>query len=161
MLSSVVNDRPHLPRASRRPHSNELFPFSFTSLTICNSFTLNLFADPHPLNPDASILYKNIGGGQAAILASNFQRSNLPTIPASGFSYTLPSSVSCNSFVCHSYANCRGMYEQFPFWDSSHYKYTVRTSLFSFLALTNCKFRNPFVLLFMRNARGVPPPTRK
>src|SRR6266567_51778 len=115
MLPSVVNDRLHLPRGSPRPHSNQLFAFSFTSLTICNSFTLNLFADPHPLNPDASILYKNIGG-QVAILASNFQRSNLPTIPASGFPYPLPSSVSCNSFVCHSCANCRGMYEQFPFW---------------------------------------------
>src|SRR5882762_6807413 len=39
--------------------------------------------------------------------------------------YLLPSSVSCNSFVCHSYANsasrtvlrdenCRGVYQQFP-----------------------------------------------
>src|SRR5207244_1159168 len=28
--------------------------------------------------------------------------------------YTLPSSVSCNSFVCHSYENCRGVYQQFP-----------------------------------------------
>ncbi len=41
---------------------------------------------------------------------------------------TLSFSVSCNSFVCHSYANfasrtvlrdenCRGVYQQFPFWD--------------------------------------------
>src|SRR6267143_4951229 len=30
--------------------------------------------------------------------------------------YLLPSSVSCNSFVCHSYENCRGVYKQFPFW---------------------------------------------
>jgi hypothetical protein len=27
-----------------------------------NSFPLNLFADPHPLNPVVSIFYKNIGG---------------------------------------------------------------------------------------------------
>jgi len=27
------------------------------------SFPLNPFADPHPLNPVASIFYKNIGGG--------------------------------------------------------------------------------------------------
>src|SRR5437899_8188715 len=27
---------------------------------------------------------------------------------------TLPSSVSCNSFVCHSYENGRGVYQQFP-----------------------------------------------
>src|SRR5258707_6621969 len=34
------------------------------------------------------------------------------------FPYLLPSSVSCNSFVCHSYENCRGVYQQFPFWNS-------------------------------------------
>ena len=33
--------------------------------------------------------------------------------------YTLPSSVSCNFFVCHSYENCRGVYQQFPFRNSS------------------------------------------
>src|SRR6266851_6806397 len=30
--------------------------------------------------------------------------------------YTLPSSVSSKSFACHSYENCRGGYQQFPFW---------------------------------------------
>ena len=29
---------------------------------------------------------------------------------------TLPFSVSCNSFVCHSYENCQGVYQFFPFW---------------------------------------------
>ena len=29
--------------------------------------------------------------------------------------YTLPSSVSCKSCVCHSYENCRGVHQQFPF----------------------------------------------
>src|SRR5258708_37206486 len=32
--------------------------------------------------------------------------------------YALPSSVSCNSFICHSYENCRGVHQQFPFWNS-------------------------------------------
>jgi hypothetical protein len=31
--------------------------------------------------------------------------------------YTLPSSVSRKSFACHSYENCRGVYQQFPFWN--------------------------------------------
>jgi hypothetical protein len=31
--------------------------------------------------------------------------------------YTLPSSVSRKSFACHSYKNCRGVYQQFPFWN--------------------------------------------
>jgi len=32
--------------------------------------------------------------------------------------YTLPSSVSCKSCVCHSYANTRGVGVFFPFWNS-------------------------------------------
>src|SRR5271169_4758817 len=41
---------------------------------------------------------------------STFRRSNAPFhLP-----YLLPSSVSRNSFVCHSYENCRGGYQQFP-----------------------------------------------
>src|SRR6266566_5438652 len=31
---------------------------------------------------------------------------------------TLSFSVSCNLFVCHSYENCRGVYQQFPIWNS-------------------------------------------
>ena len=33
--------------------------------------------------------------------------------------YTLPSSVCCNSCVSHSCENCRGVHQQFPFWNSS------------------------------------------
>ena len=40
--------------------------------------------------------------------------------PPSHLPYTLPSSVSRKSFACHSYENCRGVYQQFPFWDSPH-----------------------------------------
>src|SRR5882762_2898668 len=32
--------------------------------------------------------------------------------------YTLPSSASRKSFACHSYENCRGVYQQFPFWST-------------------------------------------
>src|SRR5207245_1988004 len=34
--------------------------------------------------------------------------------------YTLPSSVSCNSFTCHSYENTGGVGVFFPIWNSSH-----------------------------------------
>ena len=65
-----------------------------------NSLRLNPFADPHPINPVASILYKNIGGqGVPSTLPPLSHISHLP--------YTLPSSVSCKSFVCHSCVNCR------------------------------------------------------
>ena len=57
--------------------------------------------------------------------------SVLPTLcgfPVSHLPYTLPSSVSRKSCVCHSYApfasrtflrdeNCRGVYQQFPTWN--------------------------------------------
>ena len=42
-----------------------------------------------------------------------------PAFPlVSHLPYLLPSSVSCKSFACHSYENCRGVYQQFPFWNS-------------------------------------------
>jgi len=48
---------------------------------------------------------------------------NIPTckpsnIPTFGFPYALPSSVTGKSFPCHSYENCRGVYQQFPFWNA-------------------------------------------
>ncbi len=36
--------------------------------------------------------------------------------PTSHSPYALPSSVCRNSFVCHSYENCRDVHQQFPFW---------------------------------------------
>ncbi len=53
----------------------------------------------------------------------NFQ-SKIPTLAetfrqlVSNLPYTLPSSVSCNPFGRHSYESCRGVYQQFPFWNS-------------------------------------------
>src|SRR5882724_7517016 len=44
---------------------------------------------------------------------------SVPERPIFHLPYTLPSSVSCNFFVCHSYENCRGVYQQFPFRNSS------------------------------------------
>ena len=43
-----------------------------------------------------------------------------PRIPSFVFKrlHTLPSSVSRKSCRCRSYENCRGVYQQFPFWNS-------------------------------------------
>ncbi len=43
-----------------------------------------------------------------------------PLIPSFVFKrlHTLPSSVSRKSCRCRSYENCRGVYQQFPFWNS-------------------------------------------
>src|SRR3989442_4883480 len=55
-------------------------------------------------------------------LPSPFRESCLPNSSFPPFLFkhfrTLPFSVSCNPFVCHSYENCRGVYQQFPFWNS-------------------------------------------
>src|SRR5882762_2303540 len=51
--------------------SSKTTAIHFDSLLGCaNSFALNSFADPHPLNPVVSILYKIIGG---RVVASPFQ----------------------------------------------------------------------------------------
>jgi len=54
------------------------------------------------------------------ILQANYLSLSSPRLsssPISHLPYTLPSSVSSKSFACHSYENCRGVYQQFPFWN--------------------------------------------
>ena len=52
-----------------------------------------------------------------------FRRSHVPTLFQPSFVFnrfhTLSFSVSCNSCICHSYENNRGVPKQFPFWNSS------------------------------------------
>jgi hypothetical protein len=61
---------------SFKPNSHEIISFtSYASLTSSKSLPVNLFADPHPLNPVPSIFYKNIGGQGATFL----QRFNVAT----------------------------------------------------------------------------------
>ena len=49
----------------------------------------------------------------------SFTSSTSLTSLISHLPYFLPSSVSCKSFACHSYENCRGVHQQFPFWNAS------------------------------------------
>src|SRR5713226_7255046 len=71
------------------------------------------------LNPLDATLTKNRGAHPSSqILPSILTPSPVP-VPTSHSPYTLPSSVSRKSFICHSYENCRGVYQQFPFWNSS------------------------------------------
>ena len=121
-FSPFTRERPSAPKHNPRVTSHESpvtssFPFlpPFThsaSLTSSNFFALNLFADPHPLNPVPSIFYKNAGG----------ERSH-PTLPTlsriSHLPYTVPSSLSCKSFACHSYENTGDLWVDFPFWNTS------------------------------------------
>src|SRR6266403_6164925 len=72
-----------------------------------------------------------------------FQPSNMLFVTSlrhysltSSFPYTLPSSVSCNSFACHSYKNCRGVYQQFPFWNSPRFlcEHSARSASLRYLS---------------------------
>ncbi len=65
------------------------------------------------LSPLAATLTRNRGVG--ATRERFFTLLHIQ--PASHLPYTLPSSVSRKPFVCHSYENCRGVYQQFPFWN--------------------------------------------
>src|SRR5216684_1549248 len=76
-----------------RQRSNVLTNF------IPKSFPINLFADPHPLNPIASILYKNRGGRGPSTLQSPSPISYPPTRHPSNFIRTRSSAIFClNSF---------------------------------------------------------------
>jgi len=101
------------------------------------SFICNTYASPRkcckqktygPAKSFRCNTYKKHGGG-AAIMVNHALETSRPTssptlclrasVVSSAFRlpYTLPSSVSRNPFVCHSYENCRGVYQQFPFWN--------------------------------------------
>src|SRR5439155_8658815 len=69
--------------------------------------------------------------------------------------HTLSFSVSCKSCVCHSYANGRGVYQQFPFRNSISDRYHSRpysSSLFSHSSGLFCTLAkiNPFLFMHFR-----------
>jgi len=58
-------------------------------------------------------------GGCGLMVNQLFLRSNSSLPQTSHLPYTLPSSVSSNPFICHSYENTGGVGVFFPFWNSS------------------------------------------
>ena len=81
---------------------------------------------------------------------TSFTSSTSFTSPISGFPYPLPSSVLCNSFVCHSYENCRVCTQN----SHSGTHPPLRIHL-CFHALTWDSFCKPFVFKFMHVMGGV------
>ena len=71
---------------------------------------------------------------------------------------TLSFSVSCKSCVCHSYENSRVCTNNSH--SGTHSRVTTIIAVLSFLALANCPFCNPFVLMVFHLMGGVPPPSR-
>src|SRR5260370_28429841 len=63
---------------------------------------------------------------------------------------TLSFSVSCKSCVCHSYANCRDVYQQFPTWNESlGHLQPDSSSLFSHSSELFCALAKLNAFLFM------------
>src|SRR6266446_9952304 len=69
-----------------------------------NSFQLNLFADPHPLNLYATIFYKNIRGrwySRRSPSPKSFPCHTSENSPVSPIIATLPKTSVSNPCVCH------------------------------------------------------------
>ncbi len=111
------------------PQHSNLQPANIPTWLDPKSFPLNSFADPYPLNPVPSILYKKGGRGHFLSDLSYFI-SHLP--------YTLPSSVSRNPF-CLSLTKTPGVWGY-----SSH---------FGNIAQSQCRARisfKCFLFIFLR-----------
>src|SRR5713226_863582 len=101
MLAWVVICRRHLGQ-SRKPH----LPAALGAKGAIRPFRISL--------PRSSF---NISICKCAVCIPDASSgpSNIPTF---GFPYLLPSSVSRNPFVCHSYENTGGVGVFFPVWDA-------------------------------------------
>src|SRR5882724_10547713 len=73
---------------------------------------------------------------------------NFAGIPAFHLPYTLPSSVSRNPFICHSYENTGGVGVFFPFRNSSYLHSRVQREIYFFFLAT----RHPPLATFFPNA---------
>jgi len=115
----VVTSLLIVSRQPRRsvPISTTPLPHYPSTLLSCNSFPHNLLSDPHPLNPVASIFYKNIWGRG---VMSNFPISSFKPLtpafatdpqnaPITPFFATHPKSPSSKPFVCHTSDTPRGV----------------------------------------------------
>src|SRR6266446_1490560 len=105
MLHSCMNWTPATPIS---PHSAlftgpAIFPaFDFQPFFSSKSLPLNLFADPHPLNLYAAILYKNSGGRGYPFSSNFFPCHTSENSPASPTVATDPKTPHCKPvFATH------------------------------------------------------------
>jgi hypothetical protein len=98
-------------------HQGLLFYKGSPSITYLKSTLLQVL---HLKNfiPFRCNTFEKTPGGWAVMVNQLFLRSNSPLPPSFHLPYTLPSSVSSNPFICHSYENIRGVVVFFPFWNS-------------------------------------------
>src|SRR5882762_1765734 len=69
MVTSPLIVRHHTRR--NIPHPTSTLWRHLPAPLSSNSFPLNLFADPHPLNPAGSIFYKNLRGGGGIMITTH------------------------------------------------------------------------------------------
>jgi hypothetical protein len=135
MLSFLVFIEAH-PRPTCRPSnfpkilSHQIFALSPT-LSFHKSFSCNTYENlrkcckqkTYSITKSFSCnTYKKRGGHilQAKSLSPSARFSTFGLVfEPSHLPYTLSSSVSSNSFACHSYENTRGVGVFFPFWNSA------------------------------------------
>src|SRR2546427_11307934 len=79
-------------------------------------------------------------------------------IPSKPSSTSLPERKIhfCKSFVYHSYENSRGVYQQFPFWNS-RFVILKKSPLFLFMHLQIAHFTSPCFDIHASDGGGVPP----
>ena len=70
--------------------------------------------------------------------------------PVYEFPYTLPSSVSSKSFICHSYENNRGGGVLFPVWNRASEKDASPEGASRLRDLSSQRLHIPFVLILLR-----------
>src|SRR5260370_17713695 len=112
------------------------------------------------------------GLGEGSRQASPFASAPYSFISFTSFvshlPYSLPSSVSRNSFVWHSYENCRGVCQQFPMWKIPNCTrkelsaaFVFKFFLFKFLrTLLHRKTLNSFLFKRFRTLSSKTPSTR-
>src|SRR5437016_579849 len=85
-------------------------------------------------------------------------RQTSPGSSVSRLPYTLPSSVSCKPFVCHSYENCGRVHQQFSFWnklapaspEATHYTPLYSSAFFSHSCALFCTLQKLNCFVFSR-----------
>jgi hypothetical protein len=110
-----------------------------------NSFPLNSFADPHPLNPVTSILYKNVGGREHSQLS---HRSPLSPIFRTFFQVPYPA-TPLSAALTKTIGVCTN--------NSHSGTHLLPDVHLSFQSLPRCPFCNPFLFTFMHGMGGVSP----
>jgi hypothetical protein len=151
MLTSLLIFSRHPCRSTPFRHRDEkpvtVTPLvsAFTKRDACNPFRMRIYENCRVSYPLPSIFVSRVTFTHKMCICKS---------PVFYSLHTLPSSVSRNSFVCHSYENCRVSTNN-SHSGTPHHPLTASIRVVYFHALTNCPSHNPFLLTFMHRMGGV------